>query len=213
MESLYSRQRQEKRRAGTHREKNLCLDLTRRRAARLPPPILSYQSGHRPDLRRGGLGIFLLAARLVLLRALFFLFPFCLRRRPAGPSIEAAVKQLGDEDGEAKLEAINKLVAAADVAAIHISRQCRMKLPRVQRTGLIVADGKVTKDALTGAAVNAPADNLEALIVNNRIRGALEGAIAALKLISPDRAKTPGCRESGSRGCQRRNVAADQKRS
>ena len=53
--------------------------------------------------------------------------------------------------------------------------------------GLSSSPTAKSTDALTGAAVNAPADKLEALIVNNRIRGALEGAIAALKLISPER--------------------------
>ena len=106
---------------------------------------------------------------------------------PAAALDEAAVKQLGDEDGEAKLEAINKLVAAGDVAAIPIFKAMQDDaLQRFNGRIVIVADGKVT-DALTGAAVNAPADKLEALVVNNRIRGALEGAIAALKLISPER--------------------------
>ena len=106
---------------------------------------------------------------------------------PAAALDEAAVMQLGDEDGEAKLEAINKLIAAGDIAAIPIFKAMQEEaLQRFNGRVVIVADGKVT-DALTGAAVNAPADKLEALIVNNRIRGALEGAIAALKLISPER--------------------------
>jgi len=106
---------------------------------------------------------------------------------PVAALDEAAVKQLGDEDGEAKLEAINKLVAAGDVAAIPIFKAMQDEaLQRFNGRVVIVADGKVT-DALTGTAVNAPADKLEALVVNNRIRGALEGAIAALKLISPER--------------------------
>ena len=106
---------------------------------------------------------------------------------PAAALDEAAIMQLGDEDGEAKLEAINKLIAAGDIAAIPIFKAMQEEaLQRFNGRVVIVADGKVT-DALTGAAVNAPADKLEALIVNNRIRGALEGASAALKLISPER--------------------------
>ena len=100
---------------------------------------------------------------------------------------EATVKQLGSDDGDAKFEAINKLVTAGDVAAIPLLRA--MQDDALQRFGarlVIVTDGKVS-DAITGAAVDAPADKLEALVVNNRIRGALGGAIAALKLASPER--------------------------
>ena len=100
---------------------------------------------------------------------------------------EATVKQLGSEDGDAKLEAINKLVTTDDVAAIPLLQA--MQDDALQRFGarlVIVADGKVT-DAITGAAIDAPPDKLEALVVNNRIRGALDGAIAALKLALPDR--------------------------
>jgi urea transport system permease protein len=43
------------------------------------------------------------------------------------------------------------------------------------------------KDAETGAVVDAPADKLEAVVANNRVRGTIDGAIAALKLISPNR--------------------------
>jgi urea transport system permease protein len=106
---------------------------------------------------------------------------------PAHALDEAVVKQLGSEDGDAKLEAINKLVMVGDVAAIPLLRA--MQDDALQRFGarlVIVADGKVT-DAITGAAVDAPADKLEALVVNNRIRGALDGAVAALKLLSPER--------------------------
>ena len=41
-------------------------------------------------------------------------------RRAADALDGAAAKQLGDEDGDAKLEAINKLIAAGDIAAIPI---------------------------------------------------------------------------------------------
>ena len=53
---------------------------------------------------------------------------------------------------------------------------------------LVIADSSGTKDALTGAPVDAPAAQHEAIMINNRIRAALDGAIAALKLVSPDRA-------------------------
>ena len=100
---------------------------------------------------------------------------------------EAAVKQLGSEDGDGKLEAINKLVGAGDAAAIPLLRA--MQEDALHRFGdrLVIVAGTKAVDAVTGAAVEAPSEKLEALVVNNRIRGALDGAIAALQLASTDR--------------------------
>jgi urea transport system permease protein len=100
----------------------------------------------------------------------------------------ATAKQLGAEDGDAKIEAINKLVAAGDAAAIPLLQA--MQEDRLQLFGgrlVFVMDAGV-KDALTGAAVDAPPDRLEALVVNNRIRAALDAAVAALRLTAPERA-------------------------
>ena len=100
---------------------------------------------------------------------------------------EAALNQLAAEDSDAKLEAINGIVAAGDPAAIPLLRA--MLNENLQRSGtrlVIVADDKVT-DALTGTTVDASTAKLEPITINNRLRGALEGAIAALKLGSPDR--------------------------
>lgn len=100
---------------------------------------------------------------------------------------EAVVKQLGSDDGDAKLEAIDRIIEAGDAAAIPILKAMQDdSLQRFNDRLVIVVGDKVT-DALTGAAVEAPPDKLEALVVNNRIRGALDGAIAALKLRSPER--------------------------
>ncbi|HVO91300.1 MAG TPA: urea ABC transporter permease subunit UrtB [Terriglobales bacterium] len=99
----------------------------------------------------------------------------------------AVVNQLGNDDGDAKLAAISQLVTAGDVAVIPILKAMQDEaLQRFNGRLVIVTDGKVT-DALTGAAVDAPAEKLETLVVNNRIRAALDGAIAALKLSSADR--------------------------
>ncbi|MGH6629464.1 MAG: urea ABC transporter permease subunit UrtB, partial [Burkholderiales bacterium] len=54
---------------------------------------------------------------------------------------------------------------------------------------LLIVAGGGAKDALSGDAVDAPADKLEAIVINNRVRSALDGAIAALQLISPERAE------------------------
>ena len=62
------------------------------------------------------------------------------------PSIEAAVKQLGAEDGDAKLDAINKLVAAGDAGGDPDFKGDARRCPAAFNGRLvIVVDGNVTK--------------------------------------------------------------------
>ena len=55
------------------------------------------------------------------------------------------------------------------------------------RRAVIVTDGQMV-DAVTGAALGAAPANFEPLMVNNRLRGEIDAALAALKLASPDAA-------------------------
>jgi urea transport system permease protein len=99
------------------------------------------------------------------------------------------VRQLAAEDGDSKLAAINKLVSAGDVAALPLFKAMQDDALQLFNGRLVIVTGAETKDALTGEAVSAPSDKLESIVVNNRIRGALDSAIAALKLIAPQRAE------------------------
>lgn len=112
----------------------------------------------------------------------------CLVGAPAAHALDAAaVKRLTAEEGDAKLAAINKLVTDGDPAAIVLFKAMQDDALQVfNDRAVIVADDAVT-DAVTGDAVTASADELESIVVNNRIRGALDTAIAALSLISPQR--------------------------
>ena len=119
-------------------------------------------------------------------RSILFVL-FCgIAATPAVHALDtAAVKQLAAEDGAAKIEAINKLVASGDIAVLPLFKAMQEDALQVFNGRLVIVAGDVVKDAMTGATVDAPADKLEAIVVNNRIRGALDGAIAALKLVSP----------------------------
>ena len=105
------------------------------------------------------------------------------------PSIPVVAKQLAAEDSDAKLEAINKLIAAAgDTAAIPILKAMQDDALRYSTGGLVIVAGSVVKRcADRRSRLTRQPDKLEAIMVNNRIRGALDGAIAALKLVSPQR--------------------------
>ena len=98
-------------------------------------------------------------------------------------------KQLGAEDGDVKLAAIQKLVGAADPAAIALLKALQDDVLVLFKGRLVIVDGSGAKDALSGTPVDAPADQREAIMINNRIRAALDGAIAALKLVSSNRAE------------------------
>jgi urea transport system permease protein len=98
-----------------------------------------------------------------------------------------AVKQLAAEDSDAKIEAINKLVAEGDPAALPLLKAMQDDQLQVLRGRLVIVTDAGTRDALTGEALTAPADQLEAIVVNNRIRGALDTAMAGLRLVAPER--------------------------
>ncbi|HEX6734558.1 MAG TPA: urea ABC transporter permease subunit UrtB [Azonexus sp.] len=99
----------------------------------------------------------------------------------------ALVRQLAAEDNSDKVAAIQQLAQQADPGSARI-------LQAMAEGNLFLAGGKVylvegeqARDAVTGAAATLPAD-AEAVTVNNRLRGELANALAALKLFDADRA-------------------------
>jgi len=98
---------------------------------------------------------------------------------------EAAAISTGDND--ARISALNAAAANADprLAALVqalLADEVKVAAGKV----LIVHDGKAT-DAASGAATTLP-DGAEDVTNNNRMRGALEAALASIKLLSPDAA-------------------------
>ncbi len=106
----------------------------------------------------------------------------------AGPAYaltaaEATAIAVGETD--ARIEALNKAMASADdrtVAFIQAMADGEVKVAGDKV--FIVKDAKGT-DPVTGAAVAVP-ESAEDLINNNRMRGELDNALAALKLFSKD---------------------------
>ena len=97
------------------------------------------------------------------------------------------IKELTAEESDTKIEAINKLVTAGEADAIPL-------LKAMQNDQLFIADGRLfivtddaTKDALTGAVVENPPEQLDSVVVNNRVRGVIDTAIAALRLVAHER--------------------------
>lgn len=102
---------------------------------------------------------------------------------------ESIVKQLAAEDADAKIEAINRLAAAGDSAALPLFKALQDDALQLFEGRLVMVAGDVIRDALTGTVISGAAGKLEPITINNRIRSVLDGAIAALKLNAADRAE------------------------
>jgi urea transport system permease protein len=97
--------------------------------------------------------------------------------------------ELAFGDNDAKIRAIGALVAADDPQALPFLQS--LVDGDVQTVGdaqvLVVKDGAAT-DPTTGKAVAPLPEARDDIVINNRVRREIAGAIAALKLAAPDRA-------------------------
>ncbi|MSP37411.1 MAG: urea ABC transporter permease subunit UrtB [Deltaproteobacteria bacterium] len=99
----------------------------------------------------------------------------------------ALIQQLAAEDSDVKLDAIAKLAASGAASAVPLLKAMQDDALRLFNGRLVIVAGSSVTDALTGESIAAPTEKLEEIVVNNRVRGVLDAALAALKLISPAR--------------------------
>ena len=97
----------------------------------------------------------------------------------------ALVRQLADEDSSAKVAAIQKLAQTSDPDTVRTLQAMADDALVLAGGKVLIVDGDKAFDAATGAPVKAP-ENPESITVNNRIRGELANALAALKLFDTD---------------------------
>jgi urea transport system permease protein len=123
---------------------------------------------------------------LALLRV--FALALSLLASPAWSAIDVSdVVQLGADDSDARVEAIRKLTATQDPrAAVILNALLNDALVLIDdgKRAAIVVDGRLL-DAATGTEIGPAPERLEPLIVNNRLRGEIDTALAALNLASP----------------------------
>lgn len=100
----------------------------------------------------------------------------------------STIRQLADEDSEVKLAAISEIVALREVSAIPLLRAMQDDTLRFLNDRLFVVADEIVKDAVSGETVKIAPESLEAVVINNRLRTALDSAIAALNLLSANRA-------------------------
>ena len=118
-------------------------------------------------------------------------FAFALLTAPAWAAIDpSTVVQLADEDTEVRIDAIRRLTSTQDARVADILRALSndaLGLVDGGRRAVIVTDGRLF-DAVTGVAIGPAPANLDTVVVNNRLRGEIDAALAALQLASPDSA-------------------------
>ncbi|WP_371869599.1 urea ABC transporter permease subunit UrtB [Duganella flavida] len=121
--------------------------------------------------------------KLLLLACLLFAG---LARAAIDPAVLAP---LAGNDPDARVEAVAKIGALATDEATRLltAMQNGDVYATPDKKLYIVADDKAT-DAATGAIGLLP-EGLDGLMVNNRLRGAIDEALSALKMFSPDRAQ------------------------
>ena len=120
----------------------------------------------------------------------------------AGVSAHAAldpaqVRRLAADDSADKVAAIRQLTRTADPDAARVLQAMADDALYVASDRALIITGEQAFDAATGAAVAMPAEP-EAVTVNNRLRGELANALAALKLFDAD----PAVRRASAQALQ-----------
>jgi urea transport system permease protein len=100
---------------------------------------------------------------------------------------KSAVEQLAFGDAEEKTAALAALVAEGDARAVPLLEA--LSEGDVQTAGkrVLIVKGEEASDALSGEKVAPLPAEREEVIANNRLRREIEGALAAFKLLSPQR--------------------------
>ena len=98
-----------------------------------------------------------------------------------------AVERLALGEGEERIEAIAALVTEGDPRAAEILGALAAGALQVAGKRVLIVKGNDAVDAVTGEKLTALPIEREDVVANNRLRGAVQGALAALKLVSPDR--------------------------
>jgi urea transport system permease protein len=92
----------------------------------------------------------------------------------------ATVNKLGFGDGDEKIAAIAALVAEGDPAAAALLQAAADGELQTSGKRVLVVKGEEAVDAATGARISPLPEDREDVILNNRVRRELGGAVAAL---------------------------------
>jgi urea transport system permease protein len=99
----------------------------------------------------------------------------------------ANVEKLAFGESDEQVAAIAALVVSGDPQAVAVLQALADGELQVAGKQVLVVKGKEATDAVTGAKVAPLPEEREDVVANNRLRRELAGALAGLKLISPQR--------------------------
>jgi len=109
----------------------------------------------------------------------------CLLSFPAFPQDGKSIDKLAFGESEEKIEAMAALVASGTVKAAEILQALADGELNTSGKRVLIVKGDSAVDAVTGEKLAQVPEDKEDIIVNNRVRRELGGAIAALRLVSP----------------------------
>ena len=123
----------------------------------------------------------------MLLRLIVFVLAAALGSSAFALTTDQALR-IAQGESDARIAALNEVVLAADPAlTAYVQALLADEVKLAGGKAYIVRDGQAT-DAASGAAAKLP-NGAEDVVNPNRVRRELEGALAALKLFSPNRAE------------------------
>ncbi len=99
----------------------------------------------------------------------------------------AVVSKLALGESDEKAEAVSALVASGDPQALKLLEALAEGDVQTSGKRVLIVKGDEAVDAATGEKVSPIPEDHEDVVVNNRLRRDLGGAIAALRLVSPER--------------------------
>ena len=118
---------------------------------------------------------------------LLFLLAFCFTATAAWALDKAAVEKLAFGDADEKTAALGALVREGDPRAVSLLESIAEGEVQVAGKRVLVVKGEEATDAVTGEKVAPLPAEREDVVANNRLRREIEGALAAFKLLSPER--------------------------
>ncbi|MES2259232.1 MAG: urea ABC transporter permease subunit UrtB [Pseudomonadota bacterium] len=122
------------------------------------------------------------------MKKLILLACFCLSAVAQAAIDPQLLKSLGGDDPDARIAAIGAIAALANDDALRVLNAIKNDALLVKPDGtVLVADNEQAYDPATGTSGPLP-EGADSVMVNNRLRSAVDDALAALKLFSADRA-------------------------
>ncbi|MBV9671658.1 MAG: urea ABC transporter permease subunit UrtB, partial [Verrucomicrobia bacterium] len=97
------------------------------------------------------------------------------------------LKPLGDDDFDAKAEAISKVRLSGGPAALRLLQALRSESVVVNSSGkILMQDGNSFLDPITGAAITVSPDDVQSITINNLLRSQISESVNALQLQAQD---------------------------